>query len=495
MPLMKAYRPWDPDAVFLLPPSPREWLREDDLAYFILDLVSTLDLTAIEAIYQAKERRGTVPYDPWLLAALLLYGYCTGVRSSRKIEAATYRDIAFRVIAGDHHPDHTVISEFRRLHLGALKGVFLQTVKLAQKAGLVQLGRVALDGTKVKANASKHKAMSYERMLKAEAELVTEIEQMLAEAERIDQEEDKQYGRGRRGDELPAELKRREDRLRKIREAKAALEAEAARTREETLRAQADRQREQAEQAEDPTERKRAASRAAKAEAEADKLRGVGPGEPPPPSSPAQDLPHHRVPATPDGKPEPKAQRNFTDPDSRIMKKDGAFEQAFNCQAVAEASHQIIVACEATNQAPDVEHLPALVEQTRDNCDAYPGELLADAGYFQVEHVGFCEQRGIESYVPPERLKHGEKLPPLEEPPEGLDAKGRMRQKLRTQKGRETYARRKVIIEPVFGQMTEVQSFRRFLLRGLDKIRGEWALVCAGHNLRKMFLAGVAVAG
>jgi transposase len=485
----KSYREWSPLQSFLLPPSPSDWLPEDDLAYFILEVVEQLDLSQIEDAIQSKDSRGNRPHDPRMMTALLVYGYCVGVRSSRKIERATYRDVAFRVIAGGTHPDHTCISEFRRQHLTALEVVFLTTVRMAQELGLAKLGRVALDGTKVKANASKHKAMSYERMLKAEAELKAEIEQMLQEAERVDQQEDERFGRGRRGDELPEELRRRKDRLAKIAQVKAELEAGAARARAAKLTERAEKQRQKAKVEPDPVERKRAATRAAKSQKQADELnKRTGNDDDPP--DPPDDLPHHRVPSTPEGKPKAKAQRNFTDPDSRIMKRDGAFMQGYNCQAAVDEEHQIIVAEAVTNQAPDQEHLPPVVERIRENCGVYPRELLGDAGYWDQQYVSFCEERGIEPYISPGRLKHGETLPPIRgRPPKNLDAKGWMLRKLRTKKGRQIYSRRKVIVEPVFGQVRVAQAVQHFLLRGRDKVRGEWSLICGAHNLLKIFRA------
>ena len=488
----KQYREWLPDQPYLFPPSPHDWLGEDDLAYFILDVVGALDLGTIEAAIHRKDPRGTRPYHPRMMTALLLYGYCVGVMSSRKIEKATYRDVAFRVIAGGNHPDHTRISEFRRQHLTALKDLFVQTVLLAQKAGLVKLGRVGLDGTKVKANASKHKAMSYERMLKVAAELREEIAQLLLLAEQTDQEEDTRYGRGKRGDEVPEELRRRESRLATIRKAMAALEEEAACARAEELRQRAERQRRKSETAAEPAERKRAATRAAKAQAQADALSNDDEdGDPPsPPGSPADDLPHHQVPTTPEGKPKAKAQRNFTDADSRIMKRDGTYLQGYNGQAAVDGEHLIIVSCAATNQPPDQQHLPPLVEQIRENLGAYPDKLLADAGYWDKDNVGFCEERNIDPYIATGRLKRGESPPPIRgRPPKDLDAKGRMYRKLRTKRGREEYARRKVIPEPVFGQIRVGQGFQQVLLRGLDKVQAEWSLVCACHNLLKIFRA------
>ena len=494
----KRYKEWTPRQVELLAQSPSDWLPDDDLAYYILDTVERLDLSAIEAVLQAKDPRGTRPYDPRLMVGLLLLGYCVGVTSSRKIERATHRDVSFRVLSGGQHPDHTVISEFRRVHLRALQGLFGQTVQVAQEMGIVQLGRVALDGTKMRANASKHKAMSYERMKKKRDELQADIEAYFAEAERVDREEDALYGKDRRGDELPPELRNRAKRLAKLDEVMAALEAEAARSKAKDLRERAAVQREHAQDAADAVERKRAATRAGQLELRAAKMDPPSSDDndddpEPPPASSGDNLPSHRVPATPDGKPKGKAQRNFTDPDSRIMKQDGAFIQGYNAQAVAESSHQIIVGCAVTNQAPDQEHLLPLVEEVQKNCGDYPEELLADAGYWAEDHVGQCEKRGIDPYIATGRLKHGESPPATRgRIPKDLDAKGRMYRKLRTKRGREAYARRKAIVEPVFGQMKEAQGLRRFLLRGVDKVRGEWALMCASHNLRKLHLASLA---
>jgi transposase len=489
----KQYRPWLPTQSFLLPPSPSEWLPESDLAYFVLEVVASLDLSEIVRVYEAKDPRGTRPYDPRMLTALMLYGYCVGVRSSRKMEAATYRDVAFRVLAGGEHPDHTSLSEFRRVHLEALGRLFLATVRMAQKAGLVKLGMVALDGTKVAANASKHRAMSYDRMPKSEAQLRQEIKRILAEAEATDRAEDDLYGPDRRGDEVPEELRTHEGRLRRIQQAKAELEAEARQVREAELAEQAKRQREQADKAPDPPERKRAATRAAKAEEQAAKVREAGRGKPKAEDGRAEgdgDLPFHRVEATVEGKPSPKAQRNFTDPQSRIMKRDGTYLQGYNCQAVVDAERQVIVAAALTNQSPDQEHLPPLLERVRANCGRYPDKLLADNGYWAGAHVTYCEERGTQAYIAAGRYKHGQRPEPVEgPPPDGLDVKARMAWLLRTPEGRAVYARRKVIVEPVFGQVRETQGFQRFLLRGLRGAKGEYLLTCAAHNLRKLHKA------
>lgn len=488
----KQYRPWQPDQCFLLPPSPHDWLEEDDLAYFVLELVSALDLSGIESAIHGKDSRGNRPYHPRMMTGLLVYGYCTGVVSSRQLERATYRDVAFRVIAGGAHPDHTAISEFRRRHLKCLQDLFVQTVRLAQRAGLVKLGRVGLDGTKVKASASKHKAMSYERMLKSEAVLRQEIAELLEQAEQADLREDRRFGRGRRGDELPEELRRRERRLAVIQRAKAELEAEARLARVEALNLRVKDQQQKAASAQDTVERKRAQTRAAKSKTQAaDLLAHEAVDESSSRSvSLAQGLPHHRVPTTPEGEPKPRAQRNFTDPDSRIMKRDGAYLQAYNCQAAVDDKQQIVVGCAATNQPPDQEHLPPLVEQVQRNCGAYPKQLLADAGYWKEEHVAFCEQRSVDPYIATGRLRHGEARPSIVgRAPANMDAKARMRRKLATKRGREIYAHRKVLPEPVFGQMRTRQGLQQFRLRGLEKVRAEWALFCACHNVLKLYRA------
>jgi hypothetical protein len=325
-------------------------------------------------------------------------------------------------------------------------------------------------------------------MQKTEAKLEEEIKAILAQAEETDREEDRRYGRRRRGDELPEELRRREDRLRKIREAKQALEAEARRTRRRHLTKLAEQQEHHSQESEDPIERKRAATRATKLRAEAAIFADDDDDSPPGAGFGGEELPRHQVGATTDGKPEPKAQRNFTDPDSRIMKRGHAYLQGYNCQAVVDEDHQVIVGCAATNQAPDQQHFRPLVETTRGACGDYPKEVLADNGYWAESNVDYCVERGIEPYIATGRQKHGERTPPARGPPSAdEDTKGRMTRKLRQKKGRETYARRKAIVEPPFGQIKEVRGLKRFLLRGLEKVRGEWALWCATHNLLKIY--------
>jgi transposase len=535
--MSKQYVPWAPEQSFLLPPSPREWLPENHLAYFVLDVVAGMDLQAITVAIQEKDPRGNRPFNPKMMVSLLLYGYCVGLVSSRKLEQATYVDVAFRMLTGGLHPDHTAISEFRRQHLTVLEGLFVQILRLCQKAGLVKLGHVALDGTKVQANASKHKAMSHERMVKKEEQLKEEIRKLLEEATRVDEEEDQRYGKGKRGDELPEELSRRQTRLSAIQRAKEALEAEAAQARAEELKEQAQRAQEKAqeggsqEKADKCTaEAQRAADKAlekaekrlaeaAKAaqdavekastrsercmaqaaeravEAASRHLEKVQQSLSAPAEATEQPgLPEHRIQADKEGNPKPSAQRNFTDPDSRIMKSGTDFVQGYNCQVVVDEGHQLIVALAVTNQSPDVEHLIPLVNQAGTNCGQLPEVLTADAGYWSEENVSFCEAAGTDAYIATGRQRHGQEPASTGEAASAQpDTRAPMRQKLRTDAGRKAYARRKAVVEPVFGQIKDARGFRRFLLRGLEKVRGEWSLICSGHNLLKLFKAKAAL--
>ena len=451
------FRPYTQDQPLLLPPDLREWLPEGDLALFISDVVDELDLSAIYRTYERTDGRGQAAYHPALMVKLLMYGYCTGVASSRKIEQATYRDLAFRVLAADQHPDHDSLAAFRQRHLDALAGVFLQVLRLCQTAGLVKLGHVALDGTKVKANASKHKAMSYARMEQTEARLMQEVQALLAQATQVDATEDTAYGRGHRGDELPAELARRQSRLAVIRAAKAALEADAkAAAVEQVAEAQG-----------------KLAAREQRA--------GSAKGRPPTGPDPEQ------------ARPAPKAQRNFTDPESRIM-KDGAtkgFEQAYNAQAVVDGHAQVIVACALTQEATDVAQFVPLVEQIEVNTGQRPVAVLADAGYFSADNITAPTLQGIALYVPPDRSPHTPLAPGATPTRAGKSpVAATMRESLRTAAGRAAYALRKSIVEPVFGQIKEARRFRRFALRGVANVRAEWQLICLTHNLLKLYRSG-----
>lgn len=450
--MSKTFRPWNPDQDWLLPPSPREWLPEGDLVYFMLDVVKTMDLSAITRVYE-QESRGFPPFHPRMMVTLLLYAYCVGVYSSRRIQKLCERDAAYRVIVGNDVPNFRTISDFRKDHLAALQGLFVQVLKLCREAGLMKVGLVSLDGTKVKANASRHKAMSYEYMQKEEQRLQQEIGALLAKAESTDATEDDLHGREVRGDELPAELARRASRLAKIQEAKKALE-------------------EQAQAA--------ALAEAARRQAEDDKRRAAG------------ETPRARKPVDPT--PEPKAQRNFTDPESKIMKvSNKGFDQCGNAQIVCN-EEQIILAADVTNQANDKQQVKPLVSQAQENLKSAGveesiGALDADAGYYSEENVSHLEGETIDPHIATERLKHHEKVScaPEGPMPENLTPKERMARKLRTQQGRETYAKRKGMVEPIFGQIKQGRGFRQFLMRGLEKMRGEWSLICLAHNLRKLF--------
>jgi len=447
---MKGFRTWNPEQSMLFPVSPREWLPENHVVYCVLELMEQLDICGIEKRYWHRDARGEKAYHPRMMTALLLYGYASGVTSSRRLERATYEDVPTRVLTGGQHPDHTRISEFRREHLGELGKLFVQVLRVCQKAGMVTLGHVALDGTKVKANASKHKAMSYERLVKSEAELAAEVRELLARAEQVDGEEDARYGRGVRGDELPKELARREDRLARLRQAKVELEAEAA-----------------AEQAA--------------------KTRVKDEDDPPATSGGSAELPRHRTQTTRDGAPAPKAQRNFTDPESCIMKHQGGYLQGYNGQLAVDEQHQVIVAQALTNQAPDAEHLEPMLDLVETCTGGQPKRLSADAGYWSKDNAAVCEDRGIDAFIATGRLAHGEVPQPARgRPPKNLDARGRMQRKLRTKRGKAVYSRRKVIVEPAFGQI-KGRGFWRLLLRGIEKARGEWALIATGHNLMKYY--------
>jgi len=447
--MSKSYLPFEPRQKFLLPPSLEEWLPEGHLAYFVQDVVSELSLEAIYAHYE-RDHRGAPPYHPQMMVALLVYGYCVGVPWSRKIERMTYEDVAFRVLAAGQHPDHTRISEFRRLHANALADLFKQVLKLCVGAGLVKLGHVSLDGTKLKANGSKHKAMSYDRMKTQEAELSKKVKELLAAAEAADAEDDAKYGKSQRGDELPEELQRAESRLARIRAAKRALEVEAKAAHEKDQREKDD-----------------------------------------PPGGASGELPTHQVAHTKKGKPTDKAQRNFTDPESRIQKTNDGFVQGYNAQAVVDEQTQVIVAQALTNQSPDAEHLVPMIEQVKQNCGEYPTKLSADAGYFSDANATHASACGVDAFIAVGRQKHGASPPPIRgRPPSGLSIKELMGRKLRTKRGRVEYAKRKRIVEPVFGQMKAVRGLRQVLRRGVAAARTEWAFFCTTHNLLKLFRFG-----
>jgi transposase len=443
--MTKTYRDWSTDQAYLLPPSPHDWLPQDDLVYFLLDTVATLDLAPIFAHYE-RELRGQPPFHPRMMVALLLYCYATGTRSSRRIMKRCRVDVACRVIVGEDIPDFRTISDFRKIHLARLEALFVEVLKLCALAGLTEVGTIALDGTKVKANASRHKAMSYDRMKAEEVRLKEEIAGLLADAQSADEAEDIEHGPDRQGDELPDELARRRSRLAKIQGARKLLEERA------------------------------------RIEATEEAARRCAEGESPPTTPPAEAVP------------DPKDQSNFTDPESRIMKASNkGWDQCGNAQAVTN-EHQIILAADVTDQSNDVRQTVPMVDQARANLDAAGVKeairaALGDAGYYSETNATDLERRGIEAYLATERLKHHEKVAaaPRGRIPKGLTTKQRMARKLRTKKGREMYARRKGMIEPIFGQLKQVLGFRQFSMRGLAAIRGEWRLMATVHNLLKLW--------
>ena len=496
----KSFRPWQPDQTTLLPPSPREWLAEDHQVYFLLDLVEELDLSEILIPAQAKDPRGEKGFDPRMMTMLLLYAYCVGTVSSRKIERACYEDLAFRVLTGNQQPDHSRISDFRRRNLDALKGLFVQILRLCQKAGMVSLGHVALDGTKVKANASKHKAMSHERMLRAEKQLAQEINALMRKAEILDAQDDRRYGKDNRGSDLPDELRRRQERLERIRQARKEMEAEtaaaAARQRQEEAdqaRVEADASKEaDAPAAEQAELNKRAEAAAVKAKAAREKAieTAAEAGLEPPDLEPlaAEAMPRRGLARKANGTPTQKTQRNFTDADSHLMKSNGHYIQGYNCQLAVDSDHQVIVALGVSNQAPDVEHLEPMVQRIAATADALPDVLTADAGYWSEANAKICAEQGIDAYIATGRLAHGQPLPPKRGPmPKDADVKARMARKLRSKAGSRIYSQRKANVEPVNGQIKEARGLRHFLLRGLEKVDAEWHLIAATHNLLKLF--------
>jgi transposase len=447
--MSKTYRPYEPDQMFLLPPAQTDWLPEGHLVYFLRDAVSGFDLSAITTVYE-REERGYPPYHPQMMVGILLYAYCLGVTSSRKIARRLEEDVSFRVLAANNTPDFRTIADFRKRHLTELAGLFVQVLRLCQKAGLVKLGHVSLDGTKLKANASKHKAMSYKRMKSEEARLMAEVKALLRQAEATDEREDAEYGATRRGDELSEELAFRESRLKKIREARAELEREA---------------REEAE----------------KRRREIDDRKSSGPRR-------------GRPPKAPDETPAPKDQKNFTDPESRIMPASGekkSFIHGYNCQAAVDQSSQVIVAAEVTQDTNDKKQGVPLIEQVLTNMEKIPVHVSMDAGYFSEETIGAIESLGIEAFIPPDRQKHTKPPPPAPRGriPKSLGVADRMRRKLQTKRGRAIYEKRKETVEPVFGQIKQARGIRQFLLRGVIKVKAEWMLICTGHNLLKLWKA------
>src|SRR5450755_4043593 len=405
----KSYRPYYPDEELLLPPRLQDWLPEDHLAYFVSDVVDQLDLSAMDRVY-GHEKRGQPPYNPRMMTKLLVYAYCVGVFSSRRIERRLVEDIAFRVLAADNQPNFRTISDFRKIHLNTLEGLFEQVLKIALEAGAMKVGRVALDGTKVRANASKHKAMSYDRMREKEKALKAEVQQLLLQAEAAEAEEDARYGKNRTGEELPAELARRQTRMGKIRAAKRAVEQRA---------------------------RERAAAEGRDAQ---------------------------------QARPKDKDQYNFTDPESRIMKGADGFVQAYNAQAAVEPDLQLIVGQGVTQESNDKKQLLTMIAVIEEQSGQRPAEVLADSGYCSEENLKSLDSekdaaRRIDGYIATERQTHDEYKKPCGKGPlpQGVTRTDRMRRKLKTKVGKAVYAARKAIVEPVFGQIKQARGFRQFL--------------------------------
>jgi transposase len=425
--MAKTFRPYVPEQSLLLPPSISDWLPEGHLARFVSEVVEQLDLAAIEGAY--GEERGYPPYNPRMMTKVLLYAYATGTYASRRIAKQVVDSVAFRYLASGNSPDFRTISGFRKRHGTALSGLFDQVLDLCQSAGLVKLGRVAVDGTKIKANASKHKAMSYGRMAKKKKELREEVRRIFEEADRIDEEEDRLYGEDKSGDELPEELQTREGRLKKIREAMAELKERAKK----------------------------------KAEAE-----GRDPKK---------------------AKPEESDQYNFTDPESRIQKTSDGFIQGYSVQIAVDSKAQVIVAQHVAQESPDAPQLLPIVKRMCERFQRAPKQVLADAGYWSESNVWELRKKSIDPYIPPERMKHSDAaLPaPRGRRPRQMSMKARMQRKLRTVRGRAIYAARKILPEPVFGQIKQARSFRQFLRRGVAAVSEEWSLISTAHNILKLY--------
>jgi transposase len=440
----------------------QDWLPEDHLARFVADIMNELDLSAIYAEYERKDGRGLSAYHPLLLARLLLYGYCIGVTSSRRIEKATYDSVAFRYLATDQHPDHDTIANFRQGHVQALADLFVQALRLCAKAGLVKLGNVAIDGTKILANASTRRSVPHKKLCEREQYWQSVVEQLLADAQRTDEEEDQRFGKGQHADPLPSELAQAQSRLERIREAKTALEKEA----QEQLQAILDnhpprprgRPRKQEKEeltAQESHKSKKAKKRLARAR---------------------QNAAH------------PTRQYNFVDPDSRVMWDTArkCFVQGYNAQIAVDGQAQVIVAAELTQQTTDREQLVPMVKKVRETAQRAPAIITADAGYWDTASLYDPSLHGIQVLVCPDAQLNPPDVPLAQNAPQNEEA-FRMRELLASEAGKAQYARRKATVEPVFGQIKEAQGIRRFRLRRLAQVRSEWKLICTTHNLLKLF--------
>lgn len=429
---MKTYQNYNQQQMSLIPQTFGDWLSPDHIARYINDIIDEIDISEIQKVYET-ELRGYPPYHPRMMLKILIYGYCTGVSSSRKLAQKCEDEVAFRYLTGNRFPKFRAIANFRLRHLDAFQKIFLEVLAICAESDILKVGHVSLDGTKIKANASKHKAMSYERMQAEEERLVQEIATMTVEAEQVDQAEDKLYGKNKRGDELPKALRGSEKRLAAIRKAKKELEKRAAKERKKKNKDKDD--------------------------------------NPPP---------------TPQG----KDQYNFTDPESRIMPASDdkkCFIQGYNVQVVVDAQSQIIVATHLCNQPNDKQQLQEVVPLVRANLGKNPDELSADAGYFSEDNINYLREEKIAPFIPPDRQKHGTSYKSPRGPmPKNMTVAEEMRRFLSTKRGRMKYALRKITVEPVFGQIKNCMGFRQFSLRGLTKCEGEWYLVCLCHDLLKL---------
>lgn len=454
------FRLYDLDQPFLLPPDIRDWLPDNHLARFVDETVAQLNLSEVLSQYRGA-KGGRPAYHPGMMVRLLVYAYCIGMPSSRRIEKATWEDVPMRVLAGNEHPDHDTIADFRKRHLKALANLFVQVLLLCQKAGLVKLGHVALDGTKVRANASKSRSSTYERICKEESELAEEVEKLLAAAQQLDDHEDQKYGKGLKGDELPDELATVESRRAKLTKAREELEREA---------------REKAAKEAAVQEEKRKAQEARVA-AGGRKGRTVT----------------VRDPAA--ARPRKAAQYNFTDPDSAIMKEGAtkAFTQSYNAQLVVDSESQVIVARAVTNQASDRPGVVPLLLQVQELTGRLPIQASADAGCFSEQNITAPDLAQVDLFIPPEAIGHRKWAKAAGKGTRKAKGPGAiaMRAKLQTPEGKAAYALRKITVEPSFGQIKAARSFRMFSLRGLSNVTCEWDLICLTHNLLKLFRVGL----
>jgi transposase len=439
--MSKTFRAWDVDQAWLLAPSVHDFVPAGHLAHFVRDTVrEALDLSAILCEYKGEQ--GQPPYHPGMLVALLLYGYSRGVYSSRRLARACEERLDVMAVTGLNRPDFRTISDFRKRHLTALSGLFVQVLRLCQAAGLVRLGHVAMDGTKLKANASRHKAMSYKRMVEEEPRLAAEVRDWLDRAAAADAAEDANHGADRRGDETPDWAADKQRRLERIRAAKAQLEAEA------------------------------------KAGAEAQDAEGPGP------SSGMQERGARK--RAPSDTPPDKAQRNFTDPDSRIMPSGGGFIAGYNGQIAVDAARQIIVAQRLSANPADFAALVPLVDQIKANLGRKAREVSADTGFATEANLAALAQRRVTPYLSPGRIRHGETDPVAGRVLKHKPLMQAMADKIRRAGRRSRYRLRKQVVEPVFGQIKQARGFRQFLLRGVHKVQAEWSMLCTAHNLLKL---------